>query len=480
MKTKETKLRKAAILIDTLDAKSADALLEQMGEEMAARVRREVMALTDVTDAERAKVVADFMGKDSPTNSKDELSKDGANGSVHRNGISRPAVTAQPLDAASQLAGKNAADSFESSVSPNHDVANRGVANGGVANREVANREVAKQWGTTHPTYEALPSHGASRRSLGTEANRHVHQPSPFAFLHQVEAKTLAQLLDGENTQAIAVVVSHLEPTHSADVLAWFSPSLQTSVLRRLYELDEAHPDVLDEIEQYIRSQLDELLRLNDRRSAGLAAVSAIVDATGNRERGHLLSNLAKRDRDLLRNIEGQNEGRRQSVGTSPRASSLQPKSQPLVRKPWEANEIEKATKNKNEARQALERESLDNEMPESPVRLEPEAADAVSLFPFDDLMQLDDRSLLNLFRQAEAKVALLALVGAKPELVLRLLKKVSRKEAKQLRNRIEKSGPVRLSDIETAQREIVRDANRLAELGQLKLPGKNKVSIAV
>src|SRR5205809_4038548 len=57
----QTDLRKAAILVSVLDTASADALLEQMGP-AADRVRRAVMQLDDVTEAEQAAVIQEFLG----------------------------------------------------------------------------------------------------------------------------------------------------------------------------------------------------------------------------------------------------------------------------------------------------------------------------------------------------------------------------------------------------------------------------------
>ncbi|MCE9524999.1 MAG: hypothetical protein K8R36_02980 [Planctomycetales bacterium] len=58
-------IRKAAILISTLDNASGDALLEQMGPELAERVRNALMELDDIPEGEEQQVIADFMGRSS-------------------------------------------------------------------------------------------------------------------------------------------------------------------------------------------------------------------------------------------------------------------------------------------------------------------------------------------------------------------------------------------------------------------------------
>src|SRR6188472_3707459 len=56
-------LRKAAILVTALDGAAADQLLDQMGEQQAARVRNAVMELSDIDPAEQETVLAEFFGK---------------------------------------------------------------------------------------------------------------------------------------------------------------------------------------------------------------------------------------------------------------------------------------------------------------------------------------------------------------------------------------------------------------------------------
>src|SRR5262245_6821364 len=56
-------IRKAAILISTLDSASGDALLEQMGPEVAERVRNALMELDEIPSDEQTDVIADFLGR---------------------------------------------------------------------------------------------------------------------------------------------------------------------------------------------------------------------------------------------------------------------------------------------------------------------------------------------------------------------------------------------------------------------------------
>ena len=81
----------------------------------------------------------------------------------------------------------------------------------------------------------------------------------------------------------------------------------------------------------------------------------------------------------------------------------------------------------------------------------------------FDDLAQLDDATLWAVFRAAEPEVALLALLGTPPPLVERILAGMSARKEKSLRRKLDCPGPIRLSDVEEARREIAALAQRMS-----------------
>ncbi len=79
--------------------------------------------------------------------------------------------------------------------------------------------------------------------------------------------------------------------------------------------------------------------------------------------------------------------------------------------------------------------------------------------FEFDDLAQFDDAALLAVFRAADPQVAQAALLGAAPQLVERILRRMMPREAKLLRRKLDCPEPIRLSDLEDARRQIAEIA---------------------
>ncbi len=94
-------------------------------------------------------------------------------------------------------------------------------------------------------------------------------------------------------------------------------------------------------------------------------------------------------------------------------------------------------------------------------------------LFIFDNLLDVDDRGIQALLREVGSDTLALALRGAEPEVQEKILKNMSKRAAEILKDDMEARGPVKLTDVEAAQKEIVVIAQRLAEEGTISLGGK-------
>jgi flagellar motor switch protein FliG len=94
-------------------------------------------------------------------------------------------------------------------------------------------------------------------------------------------------------------------------------------------------------------------------------------------------------------------------------------------------------------------------------------------LFIFDNLLDVDDRGIQALLREVGSDTLALALRGAEPEVQEKILKNMSKRAAEILKDDMEARGPVKLVDVEAAQKEIIVIAQRLAEEGTITLGGK-------
>jgi flagellar motor switch protein FliG len=94
-------------------------------------------------------------------------------------------------------------------------------------------------------------------------------------------------------------------------------------------------------------------------------------------------------------------------------------------------------------------------------------------LFVFDDLLKVDDRGIQALLREVGSDSLALALRGAEPDVSDKILKNMSKRAAEILKDDMEARGPVKLADVEAAQKEIVIIAQRLIEEGTISMGGK-------
>jgi len=94
-------------------------------------------------------------------------------------------------------------------------------------------------------------------------------------------------------------------------------------------------------------------------------------------------------------------------------------------------------------------------------------------MFVFDSLTEMDGRSIQALLREISSESLILALKGADETVKSKFFGNMSKRAAEMLREDLEAKGPVRISDVELAQKEILAVARRMAEAGEIALGGK-------
>ena len=385
----DAKLRKAAILVASLDPQSADALLQLIGPEQAQRIRMAVVDLTDVDADERGRVIEEFLVQNGRREPLDHsgIELDGALASQFQ----RPAIVHHSEPAASQ-----------------------------------------------------------------------PDRP-PFRFLHEAAGDTLARFLHREHPQTIAVVLSHLPPARASEVVVRLDPPLQVEVLRRIAELDQMDPEILREVERGLHSLLADELNLVQRRSAGLAAVDAILRATDRSQRTQVMSHIKRHANPLAQQLGTAAISKPQAARPSHAHAALaQPTDRGLPATPNPTRAPASRDTASYPASVPFPRPSNATSRPDSmlpyaaanaaPAPLTPVARRPI---PFANLVHLGDATLAKLFQQADAETLLLALTGAPRELVDRLVKHLSAREAREFRRRLENVGALRLRDVERAQEQL-------------------------
>lgn len=94
------------------------------------------------------------------------------------------------------------------------------------------------------------------------------------------------------------------------------------------------------------------------------------------------------------------------------------------------------------------------------------------NMFTFDDVEKIDDKGIQSLMKEVQSESLVIALKGASPVLREKIFKNMSTRAAETLREDLEARGPVRLSEVEAEQKELLKIVRRLVDEGQIVLAG--------
>jgi len=105
----------------------------------------------------------------------------------------------------------------------------------------------------------------------------------------------------------------------------------------------------------------------------------------------------------------------------------------------------------------------------------DPELAQRIQdkMFVFENLLEIDDRSIQTILREVQTDSLVVALKGTSQELKDKIFRNMSQRAAEMLRDDLEAKGPVKLSEVEAEQKEILKVVRKLADDGQIVLGSK-------
>jgi flagellar motor switch protein FliG len=94
------------------------------------------------------------------------------------------------------------------------------------------------------------------------------------------------------------------------------------------------------------------------------------------------------------------------------------------------------------------------------------------NMFTFDDVEKIDDKGIQALMKEVQSESLVIALKGATPALREKIFRNMSTRAAEALKEDLESRGPVRLSEVEAEQKEMLKTVRRLVDEGQIVLAG--------
>ena len=131
---------------------------------------------------------------------------------------------------------------------------------------------------------------GALKRALSSDKASEILEEirsdwklTLFQKARKLEPKVLVNFLRNEHPQTVALVLSVLEPTQSAQILMEFNEEVQVEVMMRMAELDKVSPEILVDVDRVLQ---EELLSVEGMEGQRLGGVEAVAEILNNADRG--------------------------------------------------------------------------------------------------------------------------------------------------------------------------------------------------
>jgi len=215
--------------------------------------------------------------------------------------------------------------------------------------------------------------------------------------LKWMSSREVANIVEDEHPQIVAIVVSYLESAQAAEVIELLPEDMRHDIIMRVARLSDVQQTALAEIEALIASKSQQSNRGTTRKVGGDKVAAEIINSL----------------------------------------------------KPERGEELLEQIKEKNE---------------ELSIRIQE------MMFVFETLLKVDDRGIQALLREISNDLLVVALKGCDPEISDKILSNMSKRAGTLLREDMEAKGPIKLSDVEEAQKDILDVARKLADAGDIDL----------
>lgn len=487
------RLRQIAILVDSLDTAAADRLLDSLPVELQQRVRDAVMDLDQVTDSERQYVLNEFRrGRssgdgttdNSPASPPATAADSGRHNSSHSGqgsgaGLSSP--TYRPARGPAPLSNPVTSVWPNTSTENDPDTPTRGV-----------DWSATAQW----------PAGGTAASEPGSSAATAQLRVAPAAAapldladtLASVDLDSLAAVVLRESPPVLAAVLSLLPPLKAAQLLEVCPATLQAAALQRLQYLTELDDEIMGFLQQELQTVIRQRQKLRQRQRVGSGALADILvaaqrlqsatvsQAVQSQLHGQPSSSASTRRTHATplalasERVEQPDALQRPAPWTSPAPIATAPTATSAYHGMPHTPIPASIPASSSEPRQSSTGSLALNASGESRLatpELEREDAlsDHVPRLEFAELVRCDNGSLQALLATAKPQLTLLALRGAEPALLERILRMLPRSEAQEVRFRVQNIGPTRIQDIQQAQQYLLRLASLLEDLGRFRRP---------
>ena len=218
--------------------------------------------------------------------------------------------------------------------------------------------------------------------------------------LKWMDPRVVAEVIQNEHPQIIAIVLSTLESDHAAEILMHIPESSRSDVLMRIATLDDVSPTALKELNEVLEQQLTDSASVKRMGVGGIKTAASILNLVDNDAEAAITASITEKDAELAQEISDK-------------------------------------------------------------------------MFVFENLLAVDDRGIQSILREVQSDTLIVALKGADDAMKDKIFSNMSSRAAEMMREDLDAKGPVRLKDVEVAQKEILDVAARMADAGDISLGGK-------
>ena len=218
-------------------------------------------------------------------------------------------------------------------------------------------------------------------------------------ILSWMDARSIADMIQAEHPQVVAIILSVLEPMVAADVLSFLPGDSRAEVIQRVASLETVQPSAMVELEAIMKKQFSTNSSAKSSSFGGVKAAASIMNLTKTALEAAVMGGLRDLDPDMMQKIQ-------------------------------------------------------DN------------------MFTFENLVGVDNKGIQTIMRNVEPDLMMKALKGASDAVKDKFLGNMSERARGMFKDDMEALGPMRLADVEEAQKLIMRAARKLADAGDLVLGG--------
>jgi flagellar motor switch protein FliG len=219
-------------------------------------------------------------------------------------------------------------------------------------------------------------------------------------ILEWMDARSIAEMIEGEHPQIIGLIVAQLDYAVAADVLVLLPDDIQHEVLQRVATLDSVQPEAIEQLERVMQLQFQANTSLRASKIGGVKAAAKIMNFTQSATEQRIMKNLLKLDKGLMTSIQE-------------------------------------------------------------------------NMFVFENLIAVDDKNLGILMRNIEPEDLAIALKGADERLRDKIMGCMSARAAAAIIDEMEAKGPMRVTEVQEAQKRIIAIARKLSDAGTMVLAGR-------